>query len=60
MPGSSHLGVFCRAGSTVKESFSDRFKFFFYILAESSLHFPKKKRRKRIEVPKQKTSCFCN
>ena len=60
MPGSSHLGVFCRARSIVKESLSDRFKFFFDILAESSLHFPKKKRRKRVEVPKQKTSSFCN
>ena len=46
MPGSSHLGVFCRTRSIVKVSLSDGFKFF-GILAKSSLHFPKMKRRKR-------------
>ena len=57
MLGSSHLGVFYRTRSIVKISLSDRFKFF-GVLAESSLHFPKEK--KKIEVPKHKTSCFCN
>ena len=46
MLGSSHLDVFYRTRSIVKVSLSDRFKFF-GVLAESSLYFPKKKRRKR-------------
>ena len=59
MPGSSHLAVFCRAKSIVKVSLSDRFKFFSYF-GRIIVTSPQKENKKNIEIPKQKTSCFCN
>ena len=46
MPGSSHLAVLCRAGSTVKESFSDRFKFFLYFGRIITTFSQKEKKKK--------------
>ena len=48
MPGSSHLGVFCRARSIVKVSLSDRFKFFWYF-GKIIITFPQNEKKKKIE-----------
>ena len=61
MPGSSHLGVFCRTRSIVKVSLSDRFKFFWYFgKIIIMITFPQNEKKKKIEIHKHKTSCFCN
>ena len=59
MPGSSYLGVFCRTRSIVKVSLSDRFKFFWYF-GKIIITFPQNEKKKKIEIHKHKTSCFCN
>ena len=46
MPGSSHLGVFCRTRSIVKVSLSDRFKFFWYF-GKIIITFPQNEKKIR-------------